>query len=230
MGRAFGFAHGKIFWYTSAIPVAIVFVILIVSAFTGIVFSIETNAEGVKNIVNGPAYPVIVVPPFAYFIVIFILSTVSAAKTKSLLKRREYIWLSVAMGLIVASVLGLSVLFLHLTILPMAVFAAIYITFTSLQESGINNDSLTGLNNRRRANEYLKEYDHPVWKKFVADGVKGGHGGMDYLVYNEFAECLFAGKPFPITIYDAAAWMAVTPLSAISIKEHRTVEFPDFVG
>ncbi len=78
------------------------------------------------------------------------------------------------------------------------------------------------------AEEYLKEYDHPVWKKFVADGVKGGHGGMDYLVYNEFAECLLNGKPFPITIYDAAAWMAVTPLSALSIKERRTVEFPDF--
>lgn len=78
------------------------------------------------------------------------------------------------------------------------------------------------------ADEYLKEYDHPVWRKFLEDGVRGGHGGMDYLVYNEFAVCLLEGRPFPITVEDAACWMAVTPLSEISIKEGKTVQFPEF--
>ncbi len=78
------------------------------------------------------------------------------------------------------------------------------------------------------ADTYFEQYDHPVWKKFLSDGVRGGHGGMDYLVYNEFAECILNGTDFPITPVDAACWMAVTPLSAISIKERRTVDFPDF--
>ena len=78
------------------------------------------------------------------------------------------------------------------------------------------------------ADTYFEKYEHPVWAKFLHDGVRGGHGGMDYLVYNEFAECLLEGKPFPITVLDAACWMAVTPLSEISIREGATVRFPDF--
>ncbi len=89
-------------------------------------------------------------------------------------------------------------------------------------------DHFDWIKHYNNAEEYLKKYEHPVWEKFLHDGVRGGHGGMDYLVYNEFAECLIEGRPFPITVEDAAAWMAVTPLSAQSIKEDRTVEFPDF--
>ena len=82
--------------------------------------------------------------------------------------------------------------------------------------------------NWNNAKEYLKKYSHPLWVWYREEGVRGGHGGMDFLVYNDFAECLLNGKPMPITVEDAAAWMAVTPLSAQSLKEHRTVEFPRF--
>ena len=53
-------------------------------------------------------------------------------------------------------------------------------------------------------------------------------GGMDYLVYNDFAVHLIEGKPMPITVEDAAAWMAVTPLSAESLRTKSTVDFPRF--
>ncbi len=76
---------------------------------------------------------------------------------------------------------------------------------------------------------YAEKYDHPVWKKFLSDGVRGGHGGMDYLVYNEFLNYVINGGKSPIDVYDAAAWMCITPLSALSIKEgSRPVEIPDF--
>ena len=78
------------------------------------------------------------------------------------------------------------------------------------------------------AKEYLKKYEHPVWVAYKNDGVRGGHGGMDYLVYNDFAEHLIKGEPMPITVEDAAAWMAVTPLSAESLRTRSTVEFPRF--
>ena len=78
------------------------------------------------------------------------------------------------------------------------------------------------------ADTYFEKYEHPVWQKFLHDGVRGGHGGMDYLVYNEFTECVLENRPMPITVEDAACWMAVTPLSAISLKEKHTVQFPTF--
>lgn len=79
------------------------------------------------------------------------------------------------------------------------------------------------------ATEYAAEYDHDVWKKYLAEGVQGGHDGMDYLVYNEFFDCVRDGRAMPIDVYDAAAWMAVSPLSEKSIREGgASVEFPDF--
>ena len=82
--------------------------------------------------------------------------------------------------------------------------------------------------NWNNAKKYLEEFEHPVWYQYKHDGVRGGHGGMDYLVYNDFAEHLINGEPMPITVEDAAAWMAVTPLSEQSLKTHSTVEFPRF--
>lgn len=81
------------------------------------------------------------------------------------------------------------------------------------------------------AHEYTAKYEHPMWQKFLSDGLRGGHGGMDYLVYNEFFNYVINGGKSPIDVYDAAAWMCITPLSAISIKEgSRPVEIPDFTA
>lgn len=77
--------------------------------------------------------------------------------------------------------------------------------------------------------KYVEKFEHPVWQKFLSDGMRGGHGGMDYLVYNDFFNYVINGGESPIDVYDAAAWMCITPLSAISIKEgSRPVEIPDF--
>ncbi len=79
------------------------------------------------------------------------------------------------------------------------------------------------------AQEYLAKYEHPIWQKFLSDGVRGGHGGIDYLVYNDFAECVRLGNPMPIDVYDAATMMCITPLTAESIKNgSKPVEIPDF--
>ncbi|MCR5693779.1 MAG: Gfo/Idh/MocA family oxidoreductase [Clostridia bacterium] len=79
--------------------------------------------------------------------------------------------------------------------------------------------------------KYAEEYDHPIWKRFLNEGVRGGHGGMDYLIYNEFFEDVLKARPFPIDVYDAAILMAITPLSAASIANGSApVEIPDFTG
>ena len=81
------------------------------------------------------------------------------------------------------------------------------------------------------ANKYLEKYEHPVWEQYLKEGIRGGHGGMDGLVYDAFIEAVRNGTPCPIDVYDAAAWMAVTPLSETSIaKGGMPVEFPDFTN
>lgn len=77
--------------------------------------------------------------------------------------------------------------------------------------------------------EYKEQYAHPLWKKFREDGVQGGHGGMDWLVFQAFFDAVKAGTRPPIDVYDAATWMAITALSEESIaKGGAPVGFPDF--
>lgn len=75
----------------------------------------------------------------------------------------------------------------------------------------------------------LKEFDHPLWKKFESQAVGAGHGGMDFFVDNAFIECIKRNAPFPIDVYDMATWYAITPLSEKSIAEGGQLQFiPDF--
>lgn len=81
------------------------------------------------------------------------------------------------------------------------------------------------------ARDYEEEYDHPVWKKYIREGVKGGHDGMDWLEFETFFRCLREDAPMPVDVYDAASWMAVTALSEESIaKGGAVVGIPDFTG
>ena len=77
--------------------------------------------------------------------------------------------------------------------------------------------------------DYRKDYQHPIWVEYRQNGIRGGHGGMDGLVYDAFIECVRKGEPCPIDVYDAAAWMCITPLSEQSIRNGSApVEIPDF--
>lgn len=77
--------------------------------------------------------------------------------------------------------------------------------------------------------QYLPEYEHPLWIKFLGEGVRGGHGGAGYLKIRAFIECVKRKIPTPIDVYDTAAWIVVTPLSEQSITlGSEPVDFPDF--
>ena len=79
------------------------------------------------------------------------------------------------------------------------------------------------------ADKFRDKYEHPIWKEFLKDEIRGGHGGMDWLVFDAFFDALRNNKPMPIDVYDAASWMAVTYLSEASIAAGgQTVAFPDF--
>lgn len=79
------------------------------------------------------------------------------------------------------------------------------------------------------ATSWLKEYDHPLWKKYGAYAEGSGHGGMDFFVMNAFVESAKQNIAPPMDAYDAAAWSAVTPLSEVSIENNGEPQnFPDF--
>jgi predicted dehydrogenase len=79
------------------------------------------------------------------------------------------------------------------------------------------------------ADEWLKKYDHPLWKKYGDDAEGAGHGGMDFFVLNAFVESAKRNIAPPLDAYDAAAWSAITPLSEVSIANNGEVQnFPDF--
>ena len=79
--------------------------------------------------------------------------------------------------------------------------------------------------------KYFKKYEHPIWKRYLKDGVFGGHGGVDALVLRAFANAIREQKPTPIDVYDVAAWMATTTLSEQSIAlGSMPVAYPDFTN
>jgi len=80
--------------------------------------------------------------------------------------------------------------------------------------------------------EMFEKYDHPLHAQYVKEGVKtAGHGGMDWLVCRAFIEAVKNGTNTPIDVYDTATWLAVGPLSEISMKNGSApVEFPDFTN
>ena len=56
-----------------------------------------------------------------------------------------------------------------------------------------------------------------------------GHGGMDFIEDYRLIECLRAGQPTDMDVYDGAAWSAISGLSEVSIAGgSKPVPCPDF--
>lgn len=81
------------------------------------------------------------------------------------------------------------------------------------------------LNNSEKYKEYLPDF----WRTITKEQIDAGHGGMDFFELTDFANRLLEGKDMPIDVYDAAAWMVITPLSELSIKAGGMPQaVPDF--
>ncbi len=79
--------------------------------------------------------------------------------------------------------------------------------------------------------KHIEAQDHPLWCKYTKDGIKAGHGGMDYLVLSAFVEAARDNLVPPIDVYDTATWMAITCLSEQSVAMGgHPVAFPDFTN
>ena len=77
----------------------------------------------------------------------------------------------------------------------------------------------------------LEEEFTPEITKKVGEMARriGGHGGMDTIMIWRLIDCLRNGLPLDLTVYDAALWSSVIPLSERSVsKEGIPLDFPDF--
>lgn len=83
----------------------------------------------------------------------------------------------------------------------------------------------TALNN---ADRFYYKYLPDYWKNVTKEEIEQGHGGTDIFCFKDFFRCLRERAPMPVDVYDTAAWMAITPLSAESIETGGFVEIPDF--
>jgi hypothetical protein len=77
-----------------------------------------------------------------------------------------------------------------------------------------------------------KEYDDYLvdfWKGITDEQRALGHGGMDYFLLKAFFDAVKNGEEMPIDVYDAATWMAITPLSEQSVAMGGAPQpIPDF--
>jgi hypothetical protein len=102
---------------------------------------------------------------------------------------------------------------------------------TSLEKSTIYIDGRSPNHQWENFESYQKEFEHPLWQRYLEQGVVGGHRGSEYLKVRAFAEIVRRGDPAPIDTYDTACWMAISVLSEQSIASgSHPVPFPDFTN
>lgn len=81
------------------------------------------------------------------------------------------------------------------------------------------------------AERFEADYLPRAWKEMTEEMLRAGHGGMDSVEFVVFCDCLRNGKPMPIDVYDAAAWMAITTVSEASIAAGGLPQaIPDFTS
>jgi predicted dehydrogenase len=76
---------------------------------------------------------------------------------------------------------------------------------------------------------YKSTHEHRLWREIGEKARAGGHGGMDYVMAYRLIQTMREGLTPDMDVYDAAAWSAPDPLSALSIRTgHMPVRVPDF--
>ena len=148
----FGYSNSRNTLYElyGFLPFIITEIFLFISIFNGRVFSI--SEEG--NLVHGDIYFILVVCAFIYFAIILVSSLVEMLRSNSPQTRKNYLIILLLVIFLVSWIIVDDMLE-GLTIIPIAIFSVILTLFTTFQQSSINTDALTQMNNRRKAMEYL---------------------------------------------------------------------------
>ena len=181
------YAQRRRFALYAAIPVFAVVVLYATTRFTGLVYTIGPDA----TFTEGP----LALLPDVVFLLYVVIATVHAvirfARERSSVRRLEIaplMWFAIP-----PVACGILDIFMHgMPVMALSTFASVLLVFMSSQDSRINTDALTGLNNRRRAVEYIEDSisgiaDGKLFGVFMIDvdyfkdiNDKHGHGEGDH--------------------------------------------------
>ena len=76
---------------------------------------------------------------------------------------------------------------------------------------------------------HAPEFEHPRWRERGVEAGRGGHGGGDFFVIEDFVNAVRHGTPSPIDVYDAVTWSCIVPLSLESVAAGgQPARVPDF--
>jgi diguanylate cyclase (GGDEF)-like protein len=159
----FVFASKKILNTLLKIPLLMLCALDLISIFTGWIFYID--AEG--HYQTASLFELQTAVNYFYLLVPTVYSIYRAIKTPSKQERSEYY--TYALYMVAPLISGLlEDTFPRVPLLALNIFLMILILFLMIQNMQIYNDALTGLNNRRRLNQYLEDclikasLEHPV--------------------------------------------------------------------
>jgi len=135
-------------------PLPYVFTVILIATnyWTKAVYTIDAS----QHINYEWGYNAVPIISMAYFAEIMVIAAVKHRQTTVVSKRRTY-RLMIEATLFIFIVVYVDNMFRYLTVLPVAAFGAILFIFVNVQESGINSDKLTLMNNRRKADDYLSD-------------------------------------------------------------------------
>ena len=152
------------FRVASFLPLLVAILLVVTTPWTGLVFHYNESNE----YIHGPLYSTMAVLAIIYLVVASTHLAVYRKNTKSPMRRRQYLTL---MLFLVYPVLAgvIDIIIPNLPIMELALLLGTMLVYTNMQQSQMYNDVLTGLNNRRLADEYLLEQladasqDSPVY-------------------------------------------------------------------
>lgn len=142
--------NNRMLRFIAALPFIAAILLSVSSLWTNWVFFIEPNGSAGR----GPLYIVIIILAYAYAAIATLRSSIGAVRATNSQRRRELITMS--LFVIPPAMVGvIDTLVPMMPIVAPAFFFSFLIVFTMLQDAQISTDSLTGLNNRRRAEHHL---------------------------------------------------------------------------
>ena len=163
------FVKNRWFYFISLVPLSIALILIATTPFTKLVFYYNENNE----YIHGPIYPTMFGLAISYllFTTCHIIFKISQAKTKT--QRKEYLFLAI---FLVFPVIGgfIDIYIENLPVMELSLLFGIIFIYTNTLQSGVFNDALTGLNNRRAVDNYLNNQiqycniDEPLYF-FMAD-------------------------------------------------------------
>ena len=80
-----------------------------------------------------------------------------------------------------------------------------------------------------RGQGLLRRIRAPLVEEIARGCPRRRHGGMDFIEDYRLIQCLRAGTPMDMDVYDAAAWSVICELTERSVANRsRPIDFPDF--